>query len=326
MMFSVIIPAYNSHEYIRECLESVYKQDYDENNYEVIVVDDASPNKRQNEIVAEFQKKHKNLKLIIHKENKRQGGARNTGIRNAKGDWLLMLDSDDMWLHDKVFCNYEDIIRNNKDVDLIKCEKFVYNLQEKVSDKLSQLIYTDGSRELLRQRMGCSSCLVCVRRCMVIENSILFSENVMFEDTGWCTKVNWYAKKVILFYDGYYGYRQLTFSSTHKVSLKQLKDNLSSAEDVEQFALKVGFKGGHLKIFRQRYLPCILFAVRNCMQLSKSENKQLWIYYNSLLISNGKLYETGILNKTLLLLLNKAPYVVYNIIIPLLKLKQQIRL
>lgn len=92
---SIIIPFYNVEQYIAQCLDSVYKQDIPEEEYEVICVNDASPDNSL-EIVKEYQKKHKNLILVEHEVNKKLGAARNTGRRAAKGKYLWNVDSDDM--------------------------------------------------------------------------------------------------------------------------------------------------------------------------------------------------------------------------------------
>ena len=73
MRFSIIIPAYKSENYIANCLDSVLAQDYPQEQFEVIVVDDASPD-NQDDVIEEYCSKHPNLSLIKHSVNKRQGG------------------------------------------------------------------------------------------------------------------------------------------------------------------------------------------------------------------------------------------------------------
>ncbi len=92
---SIIIPFYNVEQYIAQCLDSVYNQDIPEEEYEVICVNDASPDNSR-EIVTEYQKKHKNLILVEHEVNKKLGAARNTGRRVANGKYIWNVDSDDM--------------------------------------------------------------------------------------------------------------------------------------------------------------------------------------------------------------------------------------
>lgn len=92
---SIIIPFYNVEKYIAECLDSVYNQDIPEDEYEVICVNDASPDNSR-DIVLEYQKKHSNLILVEHEVNKKLGAARNTGRKIAQGKYIWNVDSDDM--------------------------------------------------------------------------------------------------------------------------------------------------------------------------------------------------------------------------------------
>lgn len=107
---SIIIPFYNVEQYIAQCLDSVYQQDIPEDEYEVICVNDASPD-HSRDIVIEYQKSHKNLTLIEHKTNKKLGAARNTGRAIARGKYIWNVDSDD-YIRKNCLCEI-----------LSKCEK-----------------------------------------------------------------------------------------------------------------------------------------------------------------------------------------------------------
>ena len=88
---SVILPVYGVEKYIRQTVQSVLDQTYD--NFELIIIDDESPD-RSIEICQSFADPR--IKLI-HQKNRGLAGARNTGIRNAKGQYLAFLDGDDLW-------------------------------------------------------------------------------------------------------------------------------------------------------------------------------------------------------------------------------------
>lgn len=90
---SIIIPAYNVEEYIGACIDSILSQSYE--NYEVIVIDDGSSD-RTVEIVREYSKKDTRVKLLQQK-NSGPLMARNIGIECASGDYILFMDSDDMY-------------------------------------------------------------------------------------------------------------------------------------------------------------------------------------------------------------------------------------
>lgn len=89
---SIIIPVYNTEKYISECLESCINQSLDE--LEIIVVDDCTPDNAMN-IVEKYREKDSRIKIIHHEKNKGLGGARNTGLREAIGEYLWFIDSDD---------------------------------------------------------------------------------------------------------------------------------------------------------------------------------------------------------------------------------------
>ena len=92
---SVIIPTYNSAQFIAEALESVFVQTY--KDYEVIVVDDGSTDNTK-EVLKPYMSKIR----YIYKENGGAASARNVGIKNARGEYIAFLDSDDLWLPEKL--------------------------------------------------------------------------------------------------------------------------------------------------------------------------------------------------------------------------------
>ena len=90
-LFSIVIPVYNVKEYLAACVESVLSQTFTE--YEVLLIDDGSTD-GSGEICDELCKTSDRIR-VIHQKNGGLSEARNTGIRNAKGDYLFFLDSDD---------------------------------------------------------------------------------------------------------------------------------------------------------------------------------------------------------------------------------------
>ncbi|MGL4986220.1 MAG: glycosyltransferase [Treponemataceae bacterium] len=90
--FSILIPVYNTEEYLRRCLSSVLNQSFD--NFEVIIVNDASPDNAKS-LLAEYAERDKRIKIINHSKNEGLLVARITGMEQATGDYILFLDSDD---------------------------------------------------------------------------------------------------------------------------------------------------------------------------------------------------------------------------------------
>lgn len=101
MTLSFIIPVYNGSEYIVRCLDSITNLAIPETDYEVIVVDDCSTDDTR-DVVREYIVSHKQVCLICQPENHRQGAARNRGLKEAKGEYIVFVDSDDYLLPDFV--------------------------------------------------------------------------------------------------------------------------------------------------------------------------------------------------------------------------------
>lgn len=93
MKLSIIIPVYKVEEYVQKCLESIVAQDIPTDDYEIIVINDGSPDNSK-EIILEFQKHQSNL-LFIDQENQGVSVARNQGLDAAKGNYILFIDPDD---------------------------------------------------------------------------------------------------------------------------------------------------------------------------------------------------------------------------------------
>lgn len=108
---SIVIPTYNRADMVVECLESVFTQTY--TDYEVIVVDDGSTDNTE-EILKPY---HARIKYIRH-ENKGNAAARNSGLDIAKGELIAFLDSDDLWMPDKLRRDV-DYLDSQPDVDMV---------------------------------------------------------------------------------------------------------------------------------------------------------------------------------------------------------------
>ena len=91
MKVSIVTPVYNAEAFLRKTIESVIKQTY--SNFELLLVDDGSTDE-SGLIVDEYSKKDKRI-VAIHQNNSGVSSARNTALKNATGEWVCFLDSDD---------------------------------------------------------------------------------------------------------------------------------------------------------------------------------------------------------------------------------------
>lgn len=106
MKFSVIIPAYNSAEFIREALDSIACQNFED--YELIIICDACKDNTA-EIAREYG-------TVYEVDFHHEGATRNFGIDHAKGDWILFMDDDDWWMNDNVLTSINRHLSDDIDV------------------------------------------------------------------------------------------------------------------------------------------------------------------------------------------------------------------
>jgi glycosyltransferase involved in cell wall biosynthesis len=128
---SIIIPTYNRADLLPRAVQSVINQTY--KDWELLIVDDGSADNTK-EVVEKFAKKDPRIKYF-YEENKGQGAARNLGIKNAQGEYIAFLDSDDEWLSEKL----------EKQINFLESHRkyeFCYT-----ADKLK---YADGREEIKR--------------------------------------------------------------------------------------------------------------------------------------------------------------------------------
>lgn len=197
MRLSFIVPFYNVEKYIEECIRSLYNQDIPKEEYEVICVDDCSPDGSR-AIVARLQKEYPTLRLLVHKENKRQGGARNTGLKEAKGQYVWFVDSDD-FVYPNVLKTLLEKAEANK-LDVLQFDhsrgKWRYQIQENPSDIQEGELYLFEDQRPDWFYKVVAPWRQLIRRKFLLEAQLLFVEHAMYEDSDYMLRVMMAAKRV----------------------------------------------------------------------------------------------------------------------------------
>jgi glycosyltransferase involved in cell wall biosynthesis len=142
-VFSVVIPAYNNAEYLPDAINSVLDQSYE--NLELIVVDDASPDNAAN-VIQSFS--NPRLKYIKHEVNQGLSAARNTGMLNASGDYIALLDGDDYFHPDNLKLHAE-FLEAHPDVGVTYNARFELNHSAKTIRDLWRPPAEVGLQELV---------------------------------------------------------------------------------------------------------------------------------------------------------------------------------
>ena len=138
---SVIIPVYNAERYLRECLDSVINQTLQD--IEIICVDDGSTDNSL-ALLKEYQEKDNRIK-ILEQENKGAGAARNLGLQNSIGDYVIFFDSDDYCKKGTLELLYKDIIENNSDISVCHSTSFELRNNKKF---FTEITYSVNSQYL----------------------------------------------------------------------------------------------------------------------------------------------------------------------------------
>ena len=124
---SIITPAYNCATYIHETIESVLYQTY--TYWEMIIVDDYSSDDTVN-IIKKYQEQDKRIHLIQLQQNQGVAFARNTGIKYSRGRYIAFLDSDDIWLYNKIERQLEFMKNNNVAFSYTQYRQFMKNPEQ----------------------------------------------------------------------------------------------------------------------------------------------------------------------------------------------------
>lgn len=223
---SIIIPFYNVEKYIAQCLDSVYRQDIPEEEYEVICVNDASPD-HSRDIVLEYQELHKNLVLIEHEQNKKLGAARNTGRSIARGKYIWNVDSDDYIEKNCLAAILEKCEKNNLDILMFNLASDTEGVNNTVDFPFCVSDTPQEGITCLNQNISeigrfCPVWRYIYRRDFLDANKVYSPEINMGEDVPYAFKSLLLAKKILLVNEVYYHYRINPASLTGVSTLKPI--------------------------------------------------------------------------------------------------------
>lgn len=228
--FSIIMPAYNAEEFIEDAISSVLNQTY--SNYELIVIDDCSTDNTYQII-----KKYPSIKLLQTPVNSRQGAARNIGLDNCSGDYIMFLDSDDSLFDNYVLQKLFNLIKGKKLPDII------YSGFQMIGRR-NLTILPDEENTTKAFRLGLNKWMnvftLCIKSSLIQENHIRFPENIRYEDVPFAfisidkAKTYTYADFITYLYINRdnttttsYNYAQSLDTIKIIEQLTNLKDNIS---------------------------------------------------------------------------------------------------
>ena len=199
---SIIIPIYNKELYLKDSLNTICNQDFD--NYEIICIDDASSDKSL-QILNDYASRESKIKIIENSKCMGAAYSRNKGLEVAKGKYVIFLDADDYFSPNLVQCAYAQIVKTDADVVLYNCE-VIYVKDNKTVPYLC--VYNKNKINLnsfnLREKKGAISLYDfstvpwnrMIRRDFLIENRIYFQELSSSNDVFFADMVILKARKI----------------------------------------------------------------------------------------------------------------------------------
>lgn len=248
---SVIMSTYNNKEYICKAVDSVLNQNL--KHFEMIIVDDASTDNTF-ALLKEKYGKNSHIKLIVHKENQRQGAGRNEGIDIATGKYVFFLDADD-WLDKGIFQHLISIAEKyNTEITVCGANTICGDTGEKSFYHGFDLA-TEGGIEALEYfteyKIGSIVWNKLYLRDFLLKEKIRFISGYLYEDVIFSTEAVYKCKNYISISTPYYNYFQRSNSVVHiKPSFSHLrayvKLYLDMAKFIQNNSLDQDFQGKYL--------------------------------------------------------------------------------
>lgn len=273
-LISVIIPVYNVEKYLRECVESVLKQTYQ--NFEIILVDDGSKDS-SGDICDEYAEKDTRIR-VIHKENGGLSRARNAGFEEAQGEYVYFLDSDD-WIEEKALEELKQCAEENaadvvffdaisfEDESGEKCEKQTYIRNGVYPSGLGTEVFAALQNN---KEFRSAVPLLFMKKSFIDEQDIRFLPDVLYEDLLYTFEVFCLASKVTqlskTFYHRRYRFGSITQSKKHT-------QNYLSSDQIFREVLNFSDQHGltDQDAVKQYIIRCAYSALNNFSELERED-------------------------------------------------------
>lgn len=257
MKLSVIVPVYNmaAEGKLNFCMDSLIAQTL--TDYEILAVDDASTDASLS-ILREYERCYpEKVRVLCCEVNRRQGGAKNLGLKHAAGEWIGFLDSDDWVAPD---C-YEKLLARAQETgaDLVGCD---YSLVERHTFAVGRVVQNNTPEQTgildeekhrsLLMRPG-SMVVKIYRHDVIRENRLAFPEEIFYEDN--CAGPVWsmYFSHFERVEEPLYYYYQHQVSTVHHITEGKCRDRMQAAELLYEECKSRGFLEGYHREIEYRF-------------------------------------------------------------------------
>ena len=271
---SIIIPAYNVAGYIGECLDSIESQTY--KDLEIIVVDDGSTDSTY-KIANKRAEASKLTYKVLSQKNSGQSAARNHGLKEATGKYIVFVDSDD-WLSSKYAIERMVDRIVNEEADFVQCSLEFVKVHEHSAYLIPQKKSVTGDQILIDmlnvKDLYTSPCAKIYSNYFLKKNNLTFMEGLVNEDTAYSILVASKASKAAFLKDVVYSSRERE-GSTSRSSFTRMFKTMHEVLILTEAELKGNQKFSEQikNVFYGRYVRSMLY---NLLQTAQRSNYQIY--------------------------------------------------
>ncbi len=286
--FSIIIPTYNSENFIANCLKSLILQHSERYSFEILIIDDCSSDKTIDKI-NEFKMKLP-ITILSTKINSGPGVARNIGLENCKGEWILFLDSDDSLLMNALEI-LNEYINSNKELDIVgfnwKYDVSSTVMYGKIGGRYDSKSLFKAKQDLISDYLSLgmdgSVIYTAIRRDLILQNNLKFSLG-FHEDIDFIFKVYYFTKNIGYIEDILYIKNNRNNSIVNSIQKKHIDGYFRAFREMYDFLkLKKEINSETLKYFSIGTIGIIAVKVRD-IWLNAIDKLDLYNYlYNEYL-------------------------------------------
>lgn len=240
---SIIVPVYKVERYLHKCIDSLLEQDLEDEEYEILLIDDGSPDTCGN-ICDEYSIISDKIR-VFHKKNGGLSDARNYGVERAKGKYILFVDSDDYIKKNSLKRIVEECRRQQEpEVMFLQAHKVFGKKEIKYDDKMDVENLHRNKQEVLkylstRKMYPASAWSKMLSRDFLVKNNISFKIGQLSEDYEWSLQVYLKAETFGAYNGKYYYYVQRREGSiTSNVGLKHFNDLLDIIDNMLEKAIE----------------------------------------------------------------------------------------
>lgn len=227
MTLSIIIPIYNVEQFIAQCLHSIYSQNFPLEQFEVIAVNDGTPDHSM-DIVECFSKKYINLK-IVNQKNQGLSVARNTGLQQANGDYIWFVDSDDWLTNDSLSVVWKNI-QQNPQVDVfatVLMMQYEKNGRAEIEYKPNLNVRSGRDYMFRNNNANRGACQRYIFKKAFLEKyDLKFMPGVYHEDGEFSNRMLYLADELMIIPQPVYNYRIRTSGSIMSSRKMKMNDDL----------------------------------------------------------------------------------------------------